>query len=66
MVQTDWPSHKPTLLSADEITWLEIQLRPRLDESSPTKNGKVFPLHPQNMSAITRTTESAVVHMPGQ
>ncbi len=28
-------------------------LRPRLDESSPTKNGKIFPLRLQNMSSFT-------------
>ncbi len=41
-------------------------LRPHLDESSPTKNGKIFPLCLQNMFAFVQTTESAVVSMPGQ
>ncbi len=35
----------------------EASVRPRLHGSSPTTNGKIFPLHLQNVSAFTRTTE---------
>ncbi len=43
-----------------------LQPRPHLRRGSPTKNGKVFPLHLQNMSAFTQTAESFVVCMSGQ
>ncbi len=60
------PPQSGTHVAWHSQTNCPIRIRPRSDQSSPTKNVNVFPLRLQNMSMFTRIIESAVVCMPGQ